>query len=597
MPSVQDIIHQFEEGAGRQWLVRAVAGLALLTLLFLYDFREFKNLATEEAMDAAQLARNIAEGKGFTTDCIRPFSMYLLKQKQMADQKPGQDVYRLREPHPDIANPPLYPLLLAGWMKVMPFRYEIDPNVQFMTYQPDLLIGFFNQLLFAVVAVLVFLLARRAFDTGVAWVSVLVFLGTELFWRFSVSGLPTMLLLVLFLALVWVLVRMEEGVRQEQRGAGWVLLMALAAGVLLGLGALTRYSFAWLALPVAIYCLLFLGRLRVLAAVVPLLVSLGLLAPWTVRNYNLSGALFGTAGYAIGHQAGYFTQLVDGSLNPETDLKKFNYFHGARNKLTGGLEKIIKEDLINIGGSWLTGLFLAGLLIPFRSPTLTRLRILLLLLLLTLCISQALGRTHLSDDIRNLTSENQIVLVAPLVFIFGVGMFFILLGQLRLSFPQARLLVITAFILIASAPLILTLLPPRSYPIAYPPYYPPIMQRVASWTLPSEILMTDVPAGVAWYGRRRCITLTPDLEKHFFEINDYHKPIAGVYLTPVTLDGKFLSQILGPEGRAWGLLMLESIIRREVPPRFPLRVPHPDFFPARLSDQFFLTDRDRWTGR
>jgi 4-amino-4-deoxy-L-arabinose transferase-like glycosyltransferase len=373
------------------------------------------------------------------------------------------------------------------------------------------------------------------------------------------------------------------------------LLMALGAGVLLGLGALTRYSFAWLAIPAAIYCALFLGRQRVIAAIVPVIVCLAMLAPWTVRNYNLSGTLFGTAGYAIGHQAGFQSRLVEGSLSPEIELNKFN-FHGARNKLTGGIEKIIKNDLIDIGGSWLTGLFLAGLLIPFRSQTLSRLRILLLLLLATLIVSQALGRTHLLDDQPELCTENQLALVAPVVFIFGVGMFYILLGQLRLAFPQARLLVITGFILIASAPLILTLLPPRSYPVAYPPYYPPIMQRVAKWTAPTELLMTDVPAGLAWYGQRRSIGLTYDLEKHFYEINDYHKPIAGVYLTPVTLDGKFLSQLLGAEGRGWGLLMLESIIRREVPGRFPLRVPAPGFFPDRLSDQFFLTDRDRWTG-
>jgi 4-amino-4-deoxy-L-arabinose transferase-like glycosyltransferase len=595
MPSVQDIIHKMEEGSGREWLVRGVAGLALVTLFFLYDFREFKNLATEEALDTAQLARNISQGKGFTTDYVRPFSMYLLKQKQAADKKPGQDVYRIREAHPDIANPPLYPLLLAGWMKIMPMRHEIDPNTQFMTHQPDLLIGLLNQILFIIAAVLVFLLARRVFDTGVAWVSAFVFLGAELYWRFSVSGLPTMLLLVFFLGLVWVLVRMEEGVRAEQRGFGWVLLMALGAGVLLGLGALTRYSFAWLAIPAAIYCALFLGRQRIVSAVVPVIVCLAMLAPWTVRNYHLSGALFGTAGYAIGHKAGYHSRMVEGSLNPEIDLRKFN-FHGARNKLTGGIEKIVKEDLIDIGGSWLTGLFLAGLLIPFRSLTLSRLRVLLLLLLGTLIVSQALGRTHLLDDHPELSTENQLALAAPLVFIFGVGMFYILLGQLRMTFPQARLLVITAFILIASAPLVFTLLPPRSYPVAYPPYFPPVIQRVAKWTAPTELLMTDVPAGLAWYGQRRSVGLTYDLEKHFYEINDYHKPIAGVYLTPVTLDGKFLSQLLGAEGRGWGLLMLESIIRREVPGRFPLRVPAPGFFPDRLSDQFFLTDRDRWTG-
>jgi hypothetical protein len=42
----------------------------------------FKNLSTIEGMDAAQVGRNFAEGKGFTTEFIRPFSMYLVRKHQ-----------------------------------------------------------------------------------------------------------------------------------------------------------------------------------------------------------------------------------------------------------------------------------------------------------------------------------------------------------------------------------------------------------------------------------------------------------------------------------------------------------------------------------
>ncbi len=52
-------------------------------------------------------------------------------------------------------------------------------------------------------------------------------LGTELLWRFSVSGLSTMLLLVIFIGLAWCLVLLEqEGGElsggQRGAGAGWV---------------------------------------------------------------------------------------------------------------------------------------------------------------------------------------------------------------------------------------------------------------------------------------------------------------------------------------------------------------------------------------
>ena len=38
----------------------------------------------------------------------------------------------------------------------------------------------------------------------------LLTLGSDLLWKFSVSGLPTLLLLVIFLGLVWCLVTFEQ---------------------------------------------------------------------------------------------------------------------------------------------------------------------------------------------------------------------------------------------------------------------------------------------------------------------------------------------------------------------------------------------------
>ncbi len=53
--------------------------MALLVLMLSYNMRGFKNMSNPEAMDAAQVARNLAEGKGYKTLCIRPFSVYLLE--------------------------------------------------------------------------------------------------------------------------------------------------------------------------------------------------------------------------------------------------------------------------------------------------------------------------------------------------------------------------------------------------------------------------------------------------------------------------------------------------------------------------------------
>src|SRR5882672_5345924 len=152
-------------------------------------------------MDAAQLARNIAEGKGFTTSFIRPFSLNLLSKQAAKSSSPTlTNNVSIPARHPDLANAPIYPTLLAAVLKANPFG---EPNLSkqqsFSIYLPDLWIAIFNQALLALAAWMIFRLARRLFDLPVAWASTVVFLITELFWRFSVSGLSTMLLIVLFL--------------------------------------------------------------------------------------------------------------------------------------------------------------------------------------------------------------------------------------------------------------------------------------------------------------------------------------------------------------------------------------------------------------
>src|SRR5260370_38732717 len=74
-------------------------------------------------------------------------------------------------------------------------------GTDFWIYGPDFFISIFNQVLFMVAVVMVFTFAKRWFDETVAWTSAIVFLGTDLYWRFSISGLSTMLLVLIFLAL------------------------------------------------------------------------------------------------------------------------------------------------------------------------------------------------------------------------------------------------------------------------------------------------------------------------------------------------------------------------------------------------------------
>src|SRR5437868_5977215 len=128
--ALQDFIHKIEVAGSLRLLRYLLAFLLAALLMMVYNLRVSKNFSTQEAMDSAQLARNISQGKGYTTLFVRPFSMYLLKKHNEARHgapEPGKsgEFTQIKNRHPDITNPPVYPFVLAGLMKVLPFQFAI----------------------------------------------------------------------------------------------------------------------------------------------------------------------------------------------------------------------------------------------------------------------------------------------------------------------------------------------------------------------------------------------------------------------------------------------------------------------------------------
>ena len=157
-----------------------------------------------------------------------------------------------------------------------------------------------------------------------------------------------------------------------------------------------------------------------------------------------------------------------------------------------------------MGGSWIGAFFRVGLLVGFRNPTLNRLRYFLLLCLLVLVVAQALGHTQLSEDTPVINSENLLVLLAPIVIMFGVSFFFTLLDQMDLPVRQLRYLVIGVFCALICAPAFFSLISSRTLVSANPPYHVPIIQKTAGWMKENELMMSDIPWAVAvWCSVRR----------------------------------------------------------------------------------------------
>ena len=598
---IQHLIHALEVGRFSRWLQLLPLAVAVIGLAVLYDLSSYRGFYSPEAMDAAQVARNVAEGKGYTTDFIRPFSVFLV-QKHNHEIHAGEiqmtnevDFAEINGAHPDLANPPVYPTVLAGMMKMWKPEWKAQTRKpfwaeggRFMRYQAEFRIAILNQALLLVVVALTFLITRKLFDAQAAWLTALLTLGADVLWKFSVSGQSTLLLLVIFLGLVWCLVKVEELGRAEKLNVQNLFILAVIAGLLVGLGMMTRYAFGWTIVPVVIFLTLF-GGVRKPGLAVAAFLAFGLVVtPWIIRNLSASGTLFGTAGYAVVEGTFAFpgSRLLQ-SVNP--DLTSAYWVRPYMRKFLENSRNILQGDLLRIGGSWVAVLFFAGLLLGLRNVAARRMRYFTMTCLGVFVVVQALGKTQLSAVTPEVNSENLLVLLTPLVVIFGVSFFLTLLNQMKTPSPQVRLAVIAVMVLVSCQSFITNLLPPKISPVSYPPYYPPEIQKVSGWMRADEMMMSDIPWAIAWYGDHQCVWTTINSQYEFFQFNDYVKQVRGLYLTLNTLDGKLFTECLQGGVDSWGNFVLKTVAANQIPPQFPLKTA-----PYGLLSGLFLTDRQRW---
>lgn len=594
---LQFLIHRFEMITRSGYIRAAVTLMAALLIGMIYDLRNFKNLSTPEGMDNAQIARNLAQGRGYTTYFVRPFSLFLL-------DRAGVSTNRLAAPGvPDISTPPVYPAALAGLMKIGPFRYDIEGSGKdlkafwgsgsdFRRFEPDFVIAIFNQILLLGLVAMTFLWARVMFDSVVAWASAALLLGTELMWGFSISGLSTIFLMLVFMGLVCLLTVFDRELANPKFGRHGAMILAGAIGVTIGIGALTRYSFAWLLIPTLLFVFFASGPRAVNFCLIVVVHFAVVLTPWVIRNFHFSGTPFGTAGYsALADTALFPNYQLERSLEPNLRMvpalfveKVFSNLHAIRGKL--------------IGTGWVTPVFLVSLFIAFNNVTLRRMRYFALACFAVLVPVESVVRTHLSTDSPIINSENLLILLLPLTLIYAVSFVWMLLERLKLPDFEVRLIGV-GLGLAACLPMLLALMKGERTTLAYPPYHPAIIQEFASWMKPDELMMSDVPWAVAWYGDRPCVWLTrdtvpdpenPDDPENMIALSREYKPVHALFLTPLTLNAKLVSEAIEQRVNSWGKFAMLALVKNEVPDKFPLHQMPVGFLPEHL----LLSDAKRW---
>ena len=257
---VQQFVHKLEEGGWVKRVKFAVIVSAIIFNINLWFFRDagFAGLSHPKGMEQAVIAREIARGHGFSTLMIRPAALWLF-EKNMGKFPLDQQ--------PDIFHAPLHPYINAGAIVVADainetlrgavqkvewlawLTYDKSMGIKTFVYAYDRIIAGVQVLFFLLAVLINYYTARRLFDDRLAAYAACMMLVVERFWEYAMSGLPQMLMLLLFSAATHALVRAVEARFLNKSPLKWLAATAVCFGLL----ALTHGIAIWLFVGVLIY--------------------------------------------------------------------------------------------------------------------------------------------------------------------------------------------------------------------------------------------------------------------------------------------------------------------------------------------------------
>ncbi len=582
MKSAQELIHWLEQGTGVRWLSRAVVVVCALLLTTVYSWRQFHGIPTEYVMQQAVVARQLAQGRGFTTLVNYPQTYALLKVRGVPFDE--------SRPYPELYHAPLYPLVLAAAFAALPnsiwqSRPAAPGGDSIDGWMPDYVILGVNLVLYWLAIWLVVRLARRLFDDRTAWVAAGATVASVSLWQQTVAltGMP--LFMVLLLAVFNVLSDLEERL-VDAPGFDWLLALRTGAlGLLSALLFLTEFSAGLVVLVLAGYLAWRLHgaarwrSLSVLAAVFALLI-----APWLVRNVIVIGNPLGLAWQNLALKAGDPTAEPFAQRNLATVEPPAFSLNKLGNKGLTGLELNLKERLWSGGGMLLTAFFVAGLAYRFRHGPVNRVRWCFAVMALVLLTGQPfLG----SGESARLPAYY----LAPLIIVFGAGFLFVLIES-QTALTQHWRWLAAGLLALQALPLVRDAMEPKKIHFYFPPYYPALFieldRELHARFLPGTGVATDVPAGSAWYGRSR-VWAKPERLRDFSQII-VEQNIGALLLTPVTLDRPFFTELAArkddtislSDTGGWGGVYA-GLVTRRMPAGFPLSLP-----PQKLTENMVL---------
>jgi len=468
------------DSATRKLLLIAVAFIPVAIIIALRAASGWGQLAHPSAMEYAQIARNVSEGKGFVTNQLTPLSVHITGSYDHA---------------PDISNPPLYTLALALLFGAFGAKDAVVIAAS---------MGFF-----AMCVLMVFLLARRQFSLGVAALAAALFSTQFEMVKASLTGTSVMLAALMMLLFWYALTASGDRAPRHY----------LKAGAFFGLCYLSNYS-VMLLLPAVLICVWQTSAKRKGLSVAAFL-SAGLIVtmPWLVRNAIVAhNPIFTTSQYDVFMSTvfypGYDVHRTFATV-PSPLWFAITHIPEFMGKAVEGLGQMYWQGPALVG-LYILPFFLLSLFAKVRDDVVLAARRLLVACIVILTLGVALGDQQ----------SSHLVMLTPLIIVFAAG-YMLQVVQRAISAPGRRVLVLAAIVIGAALPAGLALqksIAPSSRGI-------PTQFVEMDGIVPSDaIVMSDCPWAVAWYGRRTAVWLPLD-PRQLAQIEEKLGPVDAVFVS------------------------------------------------------------------
>ena len=516
-------------------LIRRLLFFVLLFgLVFFYLVLSFKGLTSAKGIDQAQIGREIARGNDATTKMVRPLAIWQAEENTENGEMNLDQIY-------DTYHSPLNPYLLGAVIKAVggddfaKFQMVEDNRT---IYRLDRVIAAVSVICFLIAIGINYLLISRIFDVRIAGVTAILMALCDLNWKFTHTGLPQMLMLLLFSCALFFIYRAVEASIDNRATIGSILL----AAVFLALLALAHWLTLWITIGFVLYAAFFF-RPKGAAALSVIGVILVFSLYFVGKNLEWTGSPAGTAGMS----------LYGGLLETEDNIMRTNdpseetyaVLYNLNSLILNTATSLLRQTdqlYSNLGAILAAPLFFFSLFHPFKRESIAQFRWIILLMWFVGSIGMALfGLTDQSTDANQLH-----ILFSPIMTAYGLAFFSILWsrieftgsGGLMRSGHFAIVILVSAGPLIFSIPQAMRsgLVSDKQTRPVWPPYWPSVLSRTLhDATKEEDIIFSDQPWAVAWYADRRSIWLPKKVsEFEYLEklVENQKLTSAGILMTP-----------------------------------------------------------------